>query len=136
MVLGAGAAGAVGSLFAGLAGPIVGMLGPFGKPVATTVGALAIESLAKAVGMSEYSRELGDGGLVLAGGQVLSGLGLPVGIAATFPSLPGQAAPAGALMAGNTPTGTGAAIQSAPAGGRYAPSPGYGSLSPQLGVGL
>lgn len=137
MVVGAGLAGAVSSAVGNVGRPIFGLFGPFSKPAATLVSALGVEWGAKAIGFASVARELGDGGLVLTAGQAMSAAGLPIGISSTFPNIPGLpgGAPAPALPAGNTPTGT-AMVPAAPAGGRYMPVPGYGSLSQQLGVGL
>jgi hypothetical protein len=136
LIIGGGLSSGVGNVLKGVAGPVAAMLGPFGGPVATLVGSVVVEMGAKALGVGSYADDLGNGGYVAAGLQTFQALGLPIGLT-SFPGLPSGAAPAGAmqLTAGNTPTGTGQA-QAAPAGGRYAPSPGYGSLSPQLGVGL
>jgi len=140
MGLGLGLTGALSGIVSGLAAPVLGMFGPFGKPVATLITALGVEAGAGMVGAREFARELGDGGQLLFIGQAAAAAGLPVGISSTFPALgsfgakPAIAAP-GAIGGGNTPSGTGAVPQ-LPAGGRYQPVPGYGSLSAQTGVGL
>ena len=140
--VGAGITGVASGPVASLASPVLGMLGAFGKPIATLGTALGLEWLAGMAGAGEKTaQELGSGGIVVSLFQMAAAAGLPVGISTTFPSLglgapAADAAPApGQVGGGNTPSGTGA-VPALPAGGRYAPIPGYGSLSAQTGVGL
>lgn len=140
--VGAGLTGVLSGLVSSVGAPLFGVLGQFGKPAASLVSALGLEWLAGSVGAGgQTARELGDGGLVVSIFQTAAAVGLPVGISTQFPNL-GLGAPAasgapapGQVGGGNTPGGTGA-MPALPAGGRYAPIPGYGSLSAQTGVGL
>src|SRR5579885_1796158 len=123
-------------LIAPVAKPLTSGFGATGSKVAdavtTVVSAWGIGEIVRIVD-GQVGRDLRQGGLILAAGRLISAFIPGFQISAQVPQSVSSpfAAPAPPAAQVNAPQ-----APPLPAGGRYAPAPGYGSLAPTYAAGL